>query len=676
MSDEPVQARPPAKGYYRLAQKHRAAIANLCAAAAAVAAVVALFATPKIEGAWLRLPALCALIAADAAAWFAFARLRERASPILRGGLFYALAGVSLIACAMHNASGYASLAGGLGLLSAFALRGNVEKPLVKGRDLRVGPRHPMSYLFDQLEMLGSSLVIVLLVWHFVLEAFRIPSGSMAPTLSGDPIWGDRVFVDKVCYEFRDPVRWEPTVFRYPLKRSDPYVKRLIGLPGNELLIAGGDIYVRENEGSAIELLTKPEPTREILWLPLLGKLDSSIEFIERFQRSGKCEFYGGEIVMAKGDSAIFPKGRTSDAPRNIVDHDSSFGDTETDPKAYGRNVCGDVRVRLRVTLDSGGGFSIAIVRDGDVYTLMLKPGAGACALAHRSDNGTPRGLAVEAVRALNLEPGRGVDVVFSLADGVLSAQVDDAAMTEIVGTPLLDALRNRDKQKRLDLSSEEATRMADIDPTTRKARIEMRAGAAGGATVRLLGIERDIYYVGRMLPIPLPNIEPREKPFGVKLGSDQYFVLGDNSPGSKDSRFWIRAILHMKDGTSITGGLDDAGQELAPLLHGPGASPGSPSALQKLHYVAFFRESERQSDIKGTDAMLVTEAMNALRNEASRQGKGAFNFFTEGGGQARVALADLKTIQVHLVPYVERKLFVGRPFAVFLSPRGVKLIN
>lgn len=665
----PAPPTPPAKGYYRLPAPVRVALANVCAAAAAVATVVAFFPPAKIDGAWLRFPALAALFVVNAAAWFVFRRMGEKAPPILRGTLTVALVGVSLLAAAMHNASGFASLAGGLGLVSAYTLRGSVARAQLRGRHFAGATRTPVSYLFEQVESLASALVIVLLVWHFGLEAFRIPSGSMSPTLSGDPVWGDRVFVDKFCYQFRDPQRWEPVVFRYPLKRSDPYVKRCIGLPGEQVLIAQGDIYLRRNDGTGIELLTKSPAAREVLWLPLLRGLDSQKEWVGNFLRQGDIEFKDGEVLLGKGGSAIFPRG-SGDTPGNVVDHDASFGDSGTPPESFGRNVCGDLRARLRVKLGPDGAFVVRIVRDSDQYALLLQPGSGACTLTHTLEDGTQRKLAAGQTRGWSLPAGEFMDVEFAIADGVLSARVDDNNLEQTVGTPLLDALRNRDKQRRLDLSGMDAARLAGADPAGgRTARIELTADG-GGATVRVRGIERDIYYRGRVLP---ERNAPAEMPFGVNLAGDQYFVLGDNSPGSKDARAWIRAILRLKDGTQVSGDLDDGGQELAVMLAGAGEN-GEWTAMQKLQRVAVFRQAER-TDGK-SDAQLVSEATQALKTFARKEGRGAIDFYTEGGGYVRVAVADIETIQVQQVPYVERDLFVGRPFAVFLSPRGPKLIN
>lgn len=670
MPDDTVTAPVSRKGYYRLSPQVRGVVANLSAAAATVAGIVALFDTPRLEGVWLRLPAICSLLAANGAAWYVFRRRALTTSPVVRGGLLVALAGTSLVAAAMQNASGWAGVAGLLGLLSAAALRGSVARAQIKGRDLRTTARKPVSALFDQVESLASALVVVLLVWHFALEAFRIPSGSMAPTLSGDPVWGDRVFVDKMAYEFRDPQRWEPVVFRYPLRRSDPYVKRLIGLPGEDLLIAQGDIYIRRNEGSPIELLTKPQPARDVLWLPLLRELAGTKDWVSSFQRDGEVDFKDGAILVGKGGAAVFPKG-SGTTPGNVTDHDASFGGTETPRENFGRNVCGDFRARLRVRLDAESELGLTIVRDGDRYRLTLKAGAGGCSLVHESSANAQQRLLVGALAGLEVPTGSNVDVQFGLADGVLSIVLHGSEFHENVGSPLLSALRSRDKQKRLELSGDDAVKLATAEPAEgRQARFEIRGGAAGGGTVVVKGIERDVYYVGRVLP---EAGAARELPFGVKLEGDHYFVLGDNSPGSKDARAWIRAIIRMKDGTQVIGGLDDAGQDLAQLLAGAGRGEGL-SALQKFQRVALLKPFERADP--ATDGELVAQAMAQLRSHARQEGRGAVSFYTEGGGQARLALSEIETIQVQLVPYVERRLFVGRPFAVFLSPRGVKLIN
>jgi signal peptidase I len=84
-------------------------------------------------------------------------------------------------------------------------------------------------------------LLIVLLLRSFVFEPFRIPSGSMMPTL----LTGDFIFVNKFSYGLRLPVlntkildigqveRGDVVVFRYPPEPSINYIKRVVGLPGD-----------------------------------------------------------------------------------------------------------------------------------------------------------------------------------------------------------------------------------------------------------------------------------------------------------------------------------------------------------------------------------------------------------------------------------------------------------
>ena len=77
----------------------------------------------------------------------------------------------------------------------------------------------------DNLEAFTMALVVAVMLKYFVVEAYRIPSGSMQPTLMG---WNDgrggglfdRVLVDKLSYHQRDPERFEVVVFQFPLDRS------------------------------------------------------------------------------------------------------------------------------------------------------------------------------------------------------------------------------------------------------------------------------------------------------------------------------------------------------------------------------------------------------------------------------------------------------------------------
>ena len=106
-------------------------------------------------------------------------------------------------------------------------------------------------------------LLFVLIIRSFVFEPFRIPSGSMMPTLLN----GDFIFVQKFAYGLRLPVteikiietgepeRGDVIVFRLPSDPSINYIKRVVGLPGDEvayerhrLVINGEPIQLMKDE--------------------------------------------------------------------------------------------------------------------------------------------------------------------------------------------------------------------------------------------------------------------------------------------------------------------------------------------------------------------------------------------------------------------------------------------
>lgn len=97
-------------------------------------------------------------------------------------------------------------------------------------------------------------IVAVLVLRSFVVEPFRIPSGSMMPTL----LPGDFILVNKFAFGIRLPVinteiidtgspkRGDVAVFRYPLDPSVAYIKRIVGLPGDELEYRNKELYIND----------------------------------------------------------------------------------------------------------------------------------------------------------------------------------------------------------------------------------------------------------------------------------------------------------------------------------------------------------------------------------------------------------------------------------------------
>ncbi len=102
--------------------------------------------------------------------------------------------------------------------------------------------------------------LVVLLLRSFLVEPFRIPSGSMMPTL----LDGDFILVNKYVYGLRLPVvnwkvldlgrphRGDVIVFRYPVDGKTPFIKRVIGLPGDHVVYQDRTLYIN-NEKIAVE---------------------------------------------------------------------------------------------------------------------------------------------------------------------------------------------------------------------------------------------------------------------------------------------------------------------------------------------------------------------------------------------------------------------------------------
>ncbi len=112
------------------------------------------------------------------------------------------------------------------------------------------------SVLRDWVESIIIAFLLAMVIRTFVIQAFKIPTGSMRMTLQE----GDLILVNKFVYgakvpfvnyylpALREPKRGDVVVFIYPEDKKKDFIKRLIGLPGETIEIKGGSIYVNDKQ--------------------------------------------------------------------------------------------------------------------------------------------------------------------------------------------------------------------------------------------------------------------------------------------------------------------------------------------------------------------------------------------------------------------------------------------
>lgn len=118
----------------------------------------------------------------------------------------------------------------------------------------------------ETLENIGIAVMVALALRSCLYEPFKIPSGSMMPTLRS----GDHIFVNKFAYGIQIPLtstvvgqfmgaprRGDVIVFRYPVDDSEDFIKRVIGLPGDTIQVEGNKVSIKREGDAEFEELAR-----------------------------------------------------------------------------------------------------------------------------------------------------------------------------------------------------------------------------------------------------------------------------------------------------------------------------------------------------------------------------------------------------------------------------------
>ena len=113
-------------------------------------------------------------------------------------------------------------------------------------------PKKKKSVIREYLEAIGIALIAALFIRTFIVQAFKIPSGSMLPTLQiGDHIlvnkmsYGIRIpFLERYTVRFGKPTSGDVIVFVYPVDRSKDFIKRVIGVEGDQVEIRSKKVFI------------------------------------------------------------------------------------------------------------------------------------------------------------------------------------------------------------------------------------------------------------------------------------------------------------------------------------------------------------------------------------------------------------------------------------------------
>lgn len=403
-------------------------------------------------------------------------------------------------------------------------------------------------------------ILVALAVRAFVAEPFRIPTGSMEPTLLGAEGWGDRIFAKKFSYsalmglvETGQPQRWDVVLFYGPHRDARGYrtgkrvrfIKRLIGLPGEKLEICDGDIFI---DG---QLARKPPHVQETLWHPLY-QLDLSSAPEKRhwpwaLQTANEADwqFEAGQLLArVRNHTVIRYTGRLTNLYLRPVYR--AF-----ECPGCGKHLYGDIDTAHTWLYCASCGSELDLLASGVLRGRERYPQSP-------DDESSMNDLRLDArfaparnaaVTLTIVSRGREFSARYSASNEQLTLGIEETnealgALTPMPSGEIELSLRFYDARvqvfaQRLLLAERDVEPFRPERGSTLAEPIVRIRVAFDDVAFKSLAVFRDIYYTQLIHESGGGAMHPGPAGLVYVLGDNEYWVMGDNSPSSSDSRYW-----------------------------------------------------------------------------------------------------------------------------------------
>jgi signal peptidase I len=427
---------------------------------------------------------------------------------------------------------------------------------------------------------------------------------------------GDRVLVLKYLYEFFDPERWDVVVFKNPVDPIGPsqnYIKRLVGVAGEQLLLADGNVFVSKpgEPASAMRIVRKPVHVQEAVWQPVYYSdyIPGTAEARRWMDDIGGAGVPFASLNFDIDDDRVWRSdGASSLEWTNQLVRLNDFNaynflryplrGTGIRASLQLGNVLpmSDLRITAALEAASPETFETALTISALDHRFVFGFGAGEASVALQSNEGEPINRETAA-----FWPTGAFEFECVHVDQMLQLRVDGILIVELKyeWSPI-ERLEHAYRSFNLDRYI--------ADPNAQSMRGVGLTWSFDGSplAMRRVRIDRDLYYKsGRLAPLQqaAANGETIEGPLFATnpkapavLGRDHYLMLGDNSSYSRDGRYWGRphplVVSTVGDDTPFVAHRDLlVGKAWCVYFPAPGRlSPGGPAVVPDFGRLRFIR--------------------------------------------------------------------------------------